>query len=40
LPVSRWTPIATLTNSTGIISFVDKSSNSSQRFYTAEQMPP
>jgi hypothetical protein len=38
-PLTLWTNIATLTNSTGSLPFVDTDANLSLRFYTAEQSP-
>ena len=37
-PVSSWTQIGTVTNSSGTASFVDASAASSQRFYRANQL--
>lgn len=39
LPLSAWTNLATLTNITGTLSFVDPSPSTGQRFYTAEKLP-
>jgi hypothetical protein len=39
LPLNLWTNIATLTNTTGSLPFVDTNANLSVRFYTAEQSP-
>jgi hypothetical protein len=39
LPVTAWAKIATLTNTTGSLPFVDTNANLSLRFYTAEQSP-
>jgi hypothetical protein len=37
LPVTNWTSLATLTNLTGTVPFVDSTPGLGQRFYTAEQ---
>ena len=39
LPVTNWTSLATLTNLTGTVPFVDSTPGLGQRFYTAEQSP-
>jgi hypothetical protein len=39
LPVTNWTSLATLTNVTGTIPFVDETAGLGQRFYTAQQLP-
>jgi len=39
LPVSNWTSLGTLTNDTGIISFLDPAPNPDRRFYRARQLP-
>ena len=39
LPVTAWANIATLTNTTGSLPFVDTNASLSVRFYTAEQSP-
>ena len=39
LPLSTWTSLATLTNITGSLPFVDPSPSTGQRFYTAEKLP-
>jgi hypothetical protein len=39
LPVANWTNLATLTNTTGILPYVDQSASVSQRFYLAEPAP-
>jgi hypothetical protein len=38
-PVTNWTSLATLTNTTGSISFVDSTTGLGQRFYTLRQLP-
>jgi hypothetical protein len=38
-PVANWTSLATLTNITGSIPFVDSTPGQGQRFYTARQLP-
>lgn len=37
--LSNWTSLGTLTNTTGSVVFVDKSTNVNQRFYIARQLP-
>ena len=39
LAVSNWTSIATLTNTTGSVTFTDQASGLPQRFYLARQLP-
>ncbi len=39
LPPSNWTSLGTLTNETGITTFVDTAGNFDQRFYQVRQMP-
>ena len=39
LPVTNWTSLATLTNVTGSLPFVDTTAGLRQRFYTAQQLP-
>ena len=39
LPLSNWTSLATLTNATGAVSFVESQVNSNRRFYVARQLP-
>jgi hypothetical protein len=39
LPVTNWTSLATLTNTTGSLPFVDTTAGLQQRFYTAQQSP-
>jgi hypothetical protein len=38
LPGTNWTSLATLTNTTGSLTYVDPSAASGQRFYTAQQL--
>jgi hypothetical protein len=38
-PASNWLSLATLTNATGTIPFVDTNTNFNQRFYQARQLP-
>jgi hypothetical protein len=38
-PVSNWTSLATLTNLTGSLPFVDSTAGAGPRFYTAQQLP-
>jgi hypothetical protein len=39
LPVTNWTSLATLTNTTGSLPYVDPSAAVGQRFYTVQQLP-
>jgi hypothetical protein len=39
LPLSNWTSLGSLTNSTGAARFIDSSSGFSRRFYRARQLP-
>jgi len=39
LPVTTWTSLATLTNVTGSLPFVDTTTGLQHRFYTAQQLP-
>ena len=39
LPLSNWTPVATLTNDTGAIAFVDPAAGPNRQFYRAVQLP-
>jgi len=39
LPLTRWTSLATLTNVTGSLPFVDTTAGLQRRFYTAQQSP-
>ena len=39
LPISNWTNLGTLTNTTGTISFLDPATNLNRRFYRAHQLP-
>jgi len=39
LAVTNWTSVATFTNTTGSLPFVDSSSALGQRFYTAKPWP-
>ncbi len=39
LPVTNWTHLATLTNTTGSLPYVDQSTALARRFYTAQQLP-
>jgi len=39
LPAANWTSLATLTNVTGSLPFVDSTPGPGQRFYTAQQLP-
>jgi hypothetical protein len=39
LPVTNWTSLATLTNITGSLPFVDSTTGLGQRFYTAQKLP-
>ncbi len=39
LPLANWTSLATLTNVTGSLPFVDSTPGLRQRFYTAQQLP-
>jgi hypothetical protein len=39
IPFSNWTSVATLTNVSGTISFIDPAANYNERFYQAQQLP-
>jgi hypothetical protein len=39
VPLANWTSLATLTNTTGSVPFVDSTTGLGQRFYTARQSP-
>ncbi len=39
LPLANWTRVATLTNITGSLPYVDQPAGHGQRFYTAQQLP-
>lgn len=39
LPAASWTSLGLLTNSTGVIPFIDTATNFNQRFYQARQVP-
>lgn len=39
LPVTNWTHLATLTNTTGSLPYVDQLTALARRFYTAQQLP-
>jgi hypothetical protein len=39
LPIGNWTSLATFTNTTGVVPFVDQSATLGQRFYTVQKLP-
>jgi hypothetical protein len=39
LPATNWTSLATLTNVTGSLPFVNATAGAGRRFYSAQQLP-